>query len=449
MKENKITDKCWTVYMHTAPNNKKYIGITSRKPEKRWNSGKGYKGNPHFWNAICRYGWNEITHNILYTNLTKEEAEQKEIELIAFYKSDIREFGYNIEHGGKCVGMMSQETKDKLSKHRKGMTGEKSGFYGKHHSEETKRKLREANTGKKLTEEQKQKISEAGKKPILQYTKSFEFIKQWDSALNASEEIGISTSMIAACCRGNVESAGGFVWRYEHPESVGNPKGHTNPDTYKPVDQYSSIGEFIATYIHITEASEKTGIDSSTITKCCKGEQRKTGGFIWRYHGEELTKEHIEWCNGTGREDARISVTQYSKDGMFIKTWDSMNSAEKELGFDVSAIARACKGEQKLSYGFIWRYADEELTEEYIKWCNSSSRKRAVVQYSLDGEFIRIYDSVTDACNTIGTNSTTSISACCNGKRNKAFGFIWRYLDGIQDPTVSLFPTSPSLSEAV
>lgn len=450
MEENKINDRCYTVYMHTSPSGKRYIGITRRKPEKRWRNGRGYKGNPYFWNAIRRHGWNNIEHEILYVNLTKEEAEQKEIELIAYYKSDIREYGYNIDHGGRCVGTMSEETKEKLRKSRVWLVGENHPNYGKHHSEETKRKLREANTGKKLTEEQKQKISEAGKKPILQYTKSFEFVKRWDSALNASTEVGVSASMIAACCRGNVDSAGGFVWRYEFPEQVGNPKGHTNSDVYKPVDQYSSSGEFISTYIHITEASEKTGIDSSTITKCCKDEQRKTGGFIWRYHGEELTQEHIEWCNGTGREDARISVTQYSKDGLYIKTWDSMISVEKELGFSVSAIMRACKGEQKLSYGFIWRYEDEELTEEYIKWCNSSRVKRAVIQYSLDGKFIRIYDSVTDACNAIGTDSTTSISACCRGKRNKAFGFIWRYLDDIQDPTAPLFPTpSPSLSEAV
>lgn len=441
-------DKCFTVYMHISPNGKRYIGITGREPEKRWKNGRGYKGNPYFWNAICRHGWANIKHEILYTNLTEEEAKQKEIELIAFYKSDVREFGYNIDHGGRCVGTMSEETKEKLSKSRAKYVGENHPNYGKHHSEETKRKLREANTGKKLSEEQRQKISEAGKKSILQYTKSFEFIRQWDSAINASIEVGISTSMIAACCRGNVDSAGGFVWRYEFPELVGNPKGHTNPDTYKPVDQYSIIGEFIATYIHITEASEKTGIDSSTITKCCKNEQRKTGGFIWRYHGEELTKEHIEWCNGTGREDARIPITQYSKDGSFIKTWDSMCFVEKELGFDVSAIARACKGEQKLSYGFIWRYADEELTEEYIKWCNSSERIKDVVQYSLDGAFIAIYKSFTEAERITGVYRK-SISAVCKGDKAQAGGFIWSYASDIQDPTASLFPTFPSLLEAV
>lgn len=398
----KNNERKYVVYKHTSPSNKVYIGVTCQNPpEKRWANGKGYCDNKHFSRAISKYGWSNFLHEILLSGLTKEEAIEKETELIAKYNATNRECGYNVALGGNSVG--------------------------------------------ELPEEQKKKISEAGKIPVLQYTKSMEFVRKWNSIMEASAEIDVSTSCISACCRENISSAGGFVWRYEHPELIGNPKGHTNPDTYKPVDQYSNDGEFIATYIHITEASEKTGIDSSTITKCCKGEQRKTGGFLWRYHGEELAKEHIEWCNGTGREDARISIAQYSTNGELIKIWESTNAITKELGFSNSAIIRCCKNEQKLSYNFIWRYADEELTEEHIKWCNSSDKKKKVVQYSLDGKFMRIYDSVTDACNVIGTSSTTSISACCRYRRNKAFGSIWRYLDDIPDPTAPLFPT-PTLT---
>lgn len=33
----------YTVYKHTSPSGKVYIGITKRKPEYRWNKGKGYR----------------------------------------------------------------------------------------------------------------------------------------------------------------------------------------------------------------------------------------------------------------------------------------------------------------------------------------------------------------------------------------------------------------------
>lgn len=404
-KINKNEERCYVVYKHTSPSNKVYIGVTCQNPpEKRWANGKGYNDNKHFSRAISKYGWQNFLHEILFAGLTKEQAIEKEIELIAKYNATNRDYGYNIALGGNSVG--------------------------------------------ELPEEQRRKISEAGKIPILQYTKSLEFIKRWDSVTSASNEVGVSTSCISACCRGNIGLAGGFVWRYEFPELIKNPKGHTNPDTYKPVDQYSARGEFIATYIHMSEASEKTGIDDSTISKCCKGEQRKTGGCIWRYHGEELTQEYIDWCNGTGREDARVSVIQYSMSGELIKIWESINSIIKELEYDGSAIIRCCKNEQKSSYGFIWCYADEELTEERIKWCNSSDKKRMIIQYSLNGEFIKIYDSVTDACNAVEGKSTSAISKCCKHEKKTAYGYIWRYASDIQETAPHLV-LAPTLSEAV
>ena len=72
--------------------------------------------------------------------------------------------------------------------------------------------------GKKHTEETKKKISKrAFKKPILQYTKDGVFIKEWISAIEASNALGIDRSTIVKICRGKKshKSLGGFVWRYK------------------------------------------------------------------------------------------------------------------------------------------------------------------------------------------------------------------------------------------
>lgn len=130
----------YIVYKHICPNNKVYIGITSLKPNIRWNSGYGYSHNILFFRAIKKYGWKNIKHQILYKDLTKEEAEQKEIELIKKYKSNNNKYGYNIENGGNSIGKLSNETKIKLSI---------------------------AHKGKKIREETKKKISEANKKIII------------------------------------------------------------------------------------------------------------------------------------------------------------------------------------------------------------------------------------------------------------------------------------------
>lgn len=113
----------YKVYKHTTPNGKVYIGITCQSADRRWENGKGYKKNTHFYSAIEKYGWENITHEILFQNLTKEEAASKEIELIAKYKSDDREFGYNKSKGGEksAEGVKrSAETRKKMSEAKKG-----------------------------------------------------------------------------------------------------------------------------------------------------------------------------------------------------------------------------------------------------------------------------------------------------------------------------------------
>lgn len=94
--------KTWSVYVHIFPNGKKYVGITSRTPEERWEAnGNGYRGQSFLWNAITKYGWNNIKHEILETCLSEEEAYKKEIELIDKLNLTNPIYGYNIAEGGK------------------------------------------------------------------------------------------------------------------------------------------------------------------------------------------------------------------------------------------------------------------------------------------------------------------------------------------------------------
>lgn len=100
-KEQEKEEHIYSVYIHTnKANNKVYIGITSKEPKKRWRNGEGYYAQRLFYNAIKKYGWKNFTHKILYKNLTKEEAAQKEKELIAQYKANSQEYGYNVDKGG-------------------------------------------------------------------------------------------------------------------------------------------------------------------------------------------------------------------------------------------------------------------------------------------------------------------------------------------------------------
>ena len=199
------------VYKHTFPNNKVYIGITKQKPQNRWDNGKGYKHNNYIKNAINKYGWSNIEHKILFENLTKEEAEQREIELIAFYKSNQKNFGYNIENGGH-VNCVSEETKKKLSIANKGKiiskeTRQKMSknnariWLGKKLNNETRIKMSESHKGK--TGNNKGKIFKTRKKVICIETNTI-----YDSITIASNITKINSTHISEVCRGMRKSAG-------------------------------------------------------------------------------------------------------------------------------------------------------------------------------------------------------------------------------------------------
>lgn len=87
--------------MHTSPSGKMYVGITSRDVRQRWQNGRGYIKNDHFYRAIQKYGWNKFDHEVIAENLTKDEACEMEKVLIKELKSNDYHFGYNLSAGGE------------------------------------------------------------------------------------------------------------------------------------------------------------------------------------------------------------------------------------------------------------------------------------------------------------------------------------------------------------
>lgn len=203
-------DKIYYVYKHTSPTGKVYIGITRRQPSLRWQNGLGYKNNIHFFNAIMKYGWDNFKHEILYSNLTKEEAEQLEIQLIAEYDSTNPNKGYNIAHGG--LGS--------------------DGFLGHHHTEEAKQKISEHSKKQWENPEYRAIMRQVVEnhpmkgvpRPDLaernrQRTKPVICVETkviYPSIREAERQTGIKHSDISAVCKGyrGAKTAGGYHWKY-------------------------------------------------------------------------------------------------------------------------------------------------------------------------------------------------------------------------------------------
>jgi len=206
--------KKYIVYMHkNIINDKIYIGITCREPQKRWNYGRGYQQNRFFENAIQKYGWKNFEHIILYENLPEEEAKAKEIELISKYKSNNRKCGYNISSGGESGNGVAGKNSllfgvPKTLEHRKKLSmakkGKPSHRRGLHLSNETKEKLRQANKGKTP-------ITAGFNRRIV---KCIETGKVYYSCLEAWRQTGIHYSNISRCCLNKRQTAGKLHWEY-------------------------------------------------------------------------------------------------------------------------------------------------------------------------------------------------------------------------------------------
>lgn len=235
--------KKWTLYRHTSPSGKVYIGITTQMPHIRWEYGNGYKACKLFHNTILKYGWNNIKHEILFTNLEECRAKALEIDLIRHYKN--LGISLNIVNGGNgTLGMVwtdsmklklrlsklgkkcSEETKNKMKNSRKGThAGKDNPMYGKKHSEESKLKMSISRSGKNnwkygthLTEEEKYNSMKAQKssKAVLQFDLFGNFLKEFYSQGEAAKYVGCNPSNISECCRGKRKQVKGFKWEYKN-----------------------------------------------------------------------------------------------------------------------------------------------------------------------------------------------------------------------------------------
>ncbi len=104
------------------------------------------------------------------------------------------------------------------------LKGEKNGFYGKKHSDDSIEKIREKKVGTKHTEETKIKMSNSSKrmyyphfygKSVLQYDMDMNLLKNFNSIKEASIETDCSKARIVDVCKGRRNHTKGFIWRYE------------------------------------------------------------------------------------------------------------------------------------------------------------------------------------------------------------------------------------------
>lgn len=150
----------FVIYMHTSPSGKSYIGQT-RSLSKRNSGHRTQAGCRLFAKAIKKYGWENFEHAILAEGLTLEEANTLEERLIA-ERGTRTPGGYNIKLGGKNM-LHSEETKRLMSI---AATGKKKPPEVCEKIRQAKQNLSAETRLKMSLSAQQRKISEEGRKRL-------------------------------------------------------------------------------------------------------------------------------------------------------------------------------------------------------------------------------------------------------------------------------------------
>ena len=251
---------CGIYKIENRVNHKIYIG-QSVDIYTRWYNHKHSLCNGIHYNTHLQKSWDKYGEDNFEFYVIQECAENDlnhlEIEYISQYRSYDGRFGYNLTFGGEG-GVPNDETRAKFSQINSGdnnpmfgkyhttetkkkiseaLSGENnprygkhSVHYGKHLSNEHKKKLSIANSGKKMTEASKIKQSQAksGKNnpraiPVycVELDEIFNYIQQ------ACDKYGISADGISKCIAGKQQSAGRHPltkeklhWRYANQYEV-------------------------------------------------------------------------------------------------------------------------------------------------------------------------------------------------------------------------------------
>ena len=119
-------------------------------------------------------------------------------------------------------------------------------------------------------------------------------------------------------------------------------------------------GNIIKIWKSASDVEKEMNYSQGNIACVCDGNKRSAYGFLWAYQKDIKTKIGVPvkdiYCG-------QVKVRQYTLSGKYIKTWNCMSDAERELGVSNSKISSCCKRKRYTAGGFQWRYDNEGIEE--------------------------------------------------------------------------------------
>ena len=250
MIKNKIDGK-----MYIGQTVRNDVNIRWREHKRRMNS----NDSPYLYSAFRKYGIDHFDFKIICISFD-DACDDLEKYYISKYNT-LAPNGYNLDSGGHINKVLHEDTRKKISE----------AHTGKKHSEERIQVMRLAliKRGFKHTDEAKRKMSE-----LRKGKKMSEQVK-----INMSK--GQMGHIVVEHTRQRVAEANRKrIWTKEMKDKIGEKSKGKN---MKKVGQYTLDDIFIKEYNSIKQASEDTLIGLNSISRCCIKERKTGGGYIWKF----------------------------------------------------------------------------------------------------------------------------------------------------------------------
>lgn len=223
-------------------------------------------------------------------------------------------------------------------------------------------------------------------KKVRQYTKSGEFIKEFESVKEAAIEVGALDSNVSNACIGRTQTCKGYVWKFvAEEEKIDETEDWIILEDY-PNDKISRDGRIYSTWVK--RFKKQTSRKRYKLVSVVNKEKKEKKMYVHQLvalaylpnpRGYKIvnhidgnpsnnTVENLEWTNNhlnaqhaydTGLNSCKKKVRQIDvDDGVVVGRFNSMAEAAEAVGVSESAISHCCREDMglKTAGGYKWEY---------------------------------------------------------------------------------------------
>ncbi len=270
-------------------------------------------------------------------------------------------------------------------------------------------------------------------KPIIRINIEDESIKEiYSSATEAGRQLNIPRTSLKNYCK-NENVYKGYLYKYYFEENKDEIWKKiiideicieaSNKGRIKRKDGSIVIGTETKTYYRI-KINKKMFQVHRIICEAFYGKPENSGYVV--NHKDENPKnnniENLEWVSQSKNMRHSVSkiVQQFSIDGKLLKEFETVKEASAETLIKAKKISEECCGVKKSSGSYIWKYKEKDKDKD------KKYSGKPVLQFSLDGKFIKRFHNGAEATRITGIYSQ-GISKVCRSKQSHAGNFLWKF----------------------